>query len=90
MSDEKEMDRIEDLEREHEKSLIALEQEIEGWRSVHRILKARVEMAEKALERFAEKSNWHKDEYGGPVWICVNGEHPTLVAEKALKAIRES
>jgi hypothetical protein len=41
---------IEELEREHEKVLLALEQEIEGWKSANRILKAHLEQAENALE----------------------------------------
>lgn len=44
----------EDMEREHEKSLLALEQEIEGWKSTNRILKARLAMARNCLQEVFE------------------------------------
>lgn len=49
----KEMSNVEDLQIEHEKDLLALEQEIEGWKSANRILKIKLDIAEKALERIA-------------------------------------
>lgn len=42
------MNREEELEREHEKGLIALEQEIEGWKAANRLLIARIDVLEKA------------------------------------------
>jgi hypothetical protein len=44
----------EDVEHEHEKDLLALEQEIEGWKSANRILNARLGMARNCLQEVFE------------------------------------
>jgi exonuclease VII small subunit len=81
---------IEELEREHEKVLLALEQEIEGWKSANRILKAHLEQAEKALQLVVEdmEADTHV-KYDGEEFVLVYKSSAEYIAAKqALKAIR--